>query len=136
MISAFRNHYDYHLQCIIVNDGNRDQTETTINDFARHHSELRRIKQKINHNKGNSVKTGIETADTKYIFFTGTDLAVPGLQSRRGSEYGSGHKSNLDKKQKNQYYYSGRLNSARFRATSLPTVKNLVPDYRNLRLSG
>ncbi|MCK5681120.1 glycosyltransferase [bacterium] len=50
-ISAFRNHCDYHLQCIIVNDGSRDQTETTINDFPRHHSELRRIKQKINHNK-------------------------------------------------------------------------------------
>ena len=75
-ISAFRNHCDYHLQCIIVNDGSRDQTETIVTAFARHHSWLRLINQKINHGKGNSVKTGIETADTKYIFFTDADLAA------------------------------------------------------------
>ncbi len=76
-ISTFRSHCDYHLQCIIVNDGSQDQTGTIVTDFVQHRSWIRLINQKKNHGKGHSVKTGMEAANTKYIFFIDADLAAP-----------------------------------------------------------
>ena len=75
-LSNFRNHCAYHLQCIVVNDGSWDRTETVVTDFARYHSWLQTISQKEHRGKGDCVKRGVLAADTKYIFFTDADLAA------------------------------------------------------------
>jgi|Deesub1362A_J573_1020465.scaffolds.fasta_scaffold01035_9 glycosyltransferase involved in cell wall biosynthesis len=62
---------DYEI--IVVDDGSKDSTPEVVQSFAKKHSQVRLVRHETNKGYGAAVRTGFESAQKEYIFFTDGD---------------------------------------------------------------
>jgi dolichyl-phosphate beta-glucosyltransferase len=67
---------DYSWEILIVDDGSEDETAKLAEDFSKKNKNVKVIKNP-HQGKAETVKTGVEKAQGKYILFTDFDQATP-----------------------------------------------------------
>lgn len=75
-VPIFLQKQDYSYEVLIVDDGSSDNTALLAQDFAKHNSHIRVIKNP-HQGKAQTVKKGVEEAQGELILFTDFDQATP-----------------------------------------------------------
>jgi dolichyl-phosphate beta-glucosyltransferase len=65
------------FEIIIVDDGSKDGTTAVVEEFAKHHDDIRLISYSANQGKGHAVRTGILKAHGEKILFNDADGSSP-----------------------------------------------------------
>src|SRR5687768_11198280 len=65
------------FEVIVVDDGSRDGTSTTVDRLARELPEVRLIRLAQNHGKGYAVRSGVVNARGRNVLFADADGATP-----------------------------------------------------------
>jgi len=76
-ISDYLKGSNISYEIIVVDDGSRDNTVNSIQDFSKQDGNIVLLRNTKNQGKGFSIKKGILHASGKYILFTDVDLSVP-----------------------------------------------------------
>lgn len=91
------------FEIIVVDDGSKDGTSTTVKDVGQVHREVRLVQHPTNFGKGAAVRTGIKYAAGDYMIFTDADLsyAIEDVNTvlrilRGGADMAIGSRTHID----------------------------------------
>ena len=73
----FLSEYGCTFEIIVVNDGSKDGTAQLVQEFAKHHDNVRLISYDINKGKGYAVKAGVLAAFGNFILLDDADGSSP-----------------------------------------------------------
>ncbi len=78
-VQAFMSLKDLSWECLIVNDGSSDSTESIAQNTikAQTQSRFRLLSNPSNHGKGFAVRQGVLASSAKYVLITDADLSAP-----------------------------------------------------------